>query len=76
MTRETIGLTAYRLIFNDGCIFEMQSCALIDVLQRCNGEKPYAVVVLDGTAKQIDPESIEIIWSKIEKKSPALQEGL
>ena len=72
MTRETIGLTAYRLIFNDGSVTEMASVALIDVLMRCNHYKPRQVVVLDRTAKQIDPETIDFLWNKIHDRIPAL----
>jgi hypothetical protein len=74
MTRETIGLTAYRLIFRDGSVAEIASVALIDVLQRCGSHKPHAVIVLDKTAKEIDQESIDFLWNKIQDRASALHQ--
>jgi hypothetical protein len=74
MTRETIGLTAYRLIFDDGSVTELASVALIDILKRCNGHKPDSVIVLDRTAKQIDQKSIDLLWNKIQDRTPALHQ--
>jgi hypothetical protein len=74
MTRETIGLTAYRLIFSDGTVAELASVALIDVLIRCNGYKPQSIYVLDKSCKEIDQESIDFLWNKIQDRAPALHQ--
>ena len=73
MTRTTLGLTAYRLIFHDGSVEEVASVALIDVLARCGGYKPSSIYVLDGTSKEIDQESIDILWNKIYALTPLHQ---
>ena len=70
MKRETIGPTAYRLIFNskDTQIVEtqiVQSPALLQALLSSGGYKPRTVWVLDGGWKCVDQESIDICWAKI-----------
>ena len=72
MTRETIGLTAYRLTFSDGTVVEMASVALIDILMRCNGYKPLQVCVLDRTSKEVGQKTIDFLWNKIHNRVPAL----
>lgn len=73
MTRETLGLTAYRLVFDDGSVCELASVALIDILMRCNGHRPRHVYVIDGNVKAIDEESIAFLWDKIHGNTIALR---
>jgi hypothetical protein len=72
MTRETIGLTAYRLIFDDDTVLELQGVALIQILSSCLSYKPRYVYVLDGLCKRIDQETIDHVWNKIQDSAPSL----
>lgn len=74
MTRTTIGLTAYRLIFDDGTVAELHGVALIQILSCCLSYKPRSVYVLDKSCKEIDQETIDFLWNKIQDRAPALHQ--
>lgn len=74
MTRETIGLTAYRLIFDDYSVAEISAVALIQVLATCHSYKPRRIYVLDKSCKEIDQETIDFLWNKIQDRAPALHQ--
>lgn len=71
-----LGLKAYRVTFNDGTIAELASTSLIDVLMRCEGNKPLSIYVSDRTCKAIDQKSIDRLWDKIQNTVETVFKGL
>jgi hypothetical protein len=64
MTRKTLGIARYGLIFDSGNMAVIYAVALIQALSHC-AEKPKRVIVFEGdTAITIDDGTLEKCWIK------------